>query len=70
MAILCAAYLMWRSGPFSMPLNVIGGVIGGDQLAFSPLLETVFNILYIFPLLFWIWMLWAGVVCWRRTPRS
>lgn len=73
-AILCAAYVMWRSGLFSTPLNVVGAVAGvascGAQLTVSPSLQTLFDILYIFPLLFWIWMLWAGVVCWRRTPRS
>lgn len=73
-AITCAVYCMWRSGLFSTPLNVIGAVSGvaiiGAQLTVSPSLESVFNVLYVFPLLFWVWMLWAGVVCWRRTPRS
>lgn len=72
-AIVCTAYVMWRSGLFSTPLNVIGAVSGvaicGAQLTVSPSLEAVFDILFIFPALFWIWMLWAGVVCWRRTPR-
>ena len=71
-AILCSSYVMGRSGLFPLPLNVIGAVSGiaiiGAQLTVSPALEPLFTILFIFPTLFWIWMLWAGVVCWRRTP--
>lgn len=73
-AIVCSAYCMWRSGLFPMPLNVIGLVSGlaitGAQLAVSPSLESLFDVLFAFPLLFWAWMLWAGVLCWRRTPRE
>ena len=71
-AILCATYVMWRSGLFPMPLNAIGALSGvaivGAQLTVSPSLELLFTVLFIFPTLFRIWMLWAGVVCWRRTP--
>ena len=70
-AILCSAYCMWRSGLFSTPLNLIGAVSGvgiiGAQLTVSPSWEALFNVLYAFPALFWVWMLWAGVVCWRRA---
>lgn len=71
-AIVCAAYSMWRSGLFSAPLNVLGAVSGaaiiGAQLTVPPSLGTIFDILYVFPLVFWVWMIWAGAVCWRRTP--
>jgi hypothetical protein len=70
-ATVCAAFGMWRSGLFPVPLNVTGFVIGvlivGAQLTVSPSLERVFSVLAFSPLVFWIWMLWAGVVCWRRT---
>ena len=70
-AILCATYVMWRSRLFSMPLNILGAVSGlaivGAQLTIAPSLQTLFDILYFFPLVFWVWMIWAGVVCWRRT---
>jgi hypothetical protein len=73
-AILCSAYCMWRSGLFSLPLNVVGGVSGlaitGAQLSVAPATQTLFDVLYVFPILFWVWMLWAGVVCWRRTPTA
>ena len=39
-AILCAAYVMWRSGLFSLPLNLLGAVSGaaivGAQLTVAP----------------------------------
>jgi hypothetical protein len=72
-AIVCAAYCMWRSRLFPSVLNAIGLVAGlaivGAQLTVAPSMQTVHDILSIFPLLFWVWMLWAGVLCWRRTPR-
>ena len=73
-AIVCATYVMWRSGLFSTPLTILGAVSGvaiiGAQLTVAPSLQTLFDILYIFPLVFWVWMIWAGVVCWRATPRA
>ena len=45
-----------------------GVAIIGAQLTVAPSLETLFAILYFFPLVFWVWMLWAGVLLWRRTP--
>lgn len=71
-ALLCTAYAMWRSGLFSWPLTAVGAVCGlaitGAQLTVSPSMQTLFDILFFFPLVFWVWMLWVGVVCWRRTP--
>ena len=73
-AVLCSVWCMWRSGLFSMPLNVLGLVSGigivGAQLTISPSMVTLNTILWASPLLFWVWMLWAGVVLWRRTPRT
>ena len=71
-AIVCTSYVMWRSGLFSTALCVTGLVSGvaivGAQLTVSPGLAAVFDVLYFFPLVFWVWMIWAGVVLWRRTP--
>ena len=71
-AIVAAAYAMTRSGMFPVPLNVLGWVSGvaivGAQLSVAPSWQSVFDVLYFFPLLFWVWMLWAGVLLWRHTP--
>lgn len=73
-AIVCSVYCMWRSQLFPRPLNILGLIAGmaliGGQLSVPPSLQTLLDILYISPLLFWIWMLWAGVMLWRRTPRT
>jgi hypothetical protein len=45
-------------------------VIIGAQLSVAPGLESLFNVFFALILLFWVWMVWAGVVCWRRTPRG
>ena len=62
---------MLRSRLFSLPLAAAGLVAGvailAAQLTVAPSLESVFNVLFVFVLLFWVWMIWAGVVGWRRT---
>lgn len=73
-AIVCSAWCMWRSRLFSMPLNVLGAVAGIGivfaQLSIAPSLATLFAILGFSVPLFWIWMLWAGVVSWCHTPKA
>jgi hypothetical protein len=73
-AIVAATYVMTRSGLFPTGLNALGWLSGvaiiGAQLSVAPSLETVFAVLYVFPLVFWVWMLWAGVLLWRRTPAT
>jgi hypothetical protein len=72
-AIVCSAYCMWNADLFPTVLNVIGVISGvalvGAQLTVAPATQTLFDILFAFPALFWVWMLWAGVLCWRRTPQ-
>lgn len=71
-AVLATSWVMWRSGLFHPVLVAIGGISGAAmvaaQLLVSPRFQTVYDLLYISPLVFWVWMIWAGVVCWRRTP--
>ncbi len=73
-AIVCMAACMWRSGLFPLALNITGVVSGtaivGAQLAAAPALATVSNSLAAFALIFWVWMLWAGMLCWRRSPQA
>ena len=72
-AVLATSWCMRHSRLFSTPLAVVGMVAGlliiAAQLTVAPSLESVFEVLFVSVLLFWIWMIWAGVVCWRRTPR-
>ncbi|WP_110499510.1 hypothetical protein [Arthrobacter livingstonensis] len=71
-AIVCAVFVMWKSKLFSMPLVVLGAAAGigitGAQLAVSPSLQPLFEVLSYFPFLFWAWILWLGVVCLRAAP--
>jgi hypothetical protein len=71
-AVLCSVYCTWRARVFPVALNVVGLVGGvaavGAQLTVLPSWQTLNDVLYIAPLLFWVWMIWAGVLLWRRTP--
>ena len=70
-AIVCSVYCTWRAGVFPLPLHVVGLLGGlaaiGAQLTLPPSWQTLNDILYIAPLFFWIWMLWAGALLWRGS---
>lgn len=73
-AVLSSAWAMWRSGLFRRSVVVLGAIAGGalttaQALATAPSLASVASTV-IFPaaLLFWVWMIWTGVLLWRRTP--
>ena len=72
-AVAATSWCMRQSRLFSAPLAVLGLIAGvlivATQLMVAPSLESVFEVLFASVLLFWVWMIWAGVVCWRRTPR-
>lgn len=74
-SVLCAVAAMWASGLFSRVLCAIG-LVGGvlmavAELAFgAPKFNGLNDALTSGAFLFWIWMLWAGVVCWRATTRQ
>jgi hypothetical protein len=74
-SIICAGVAMWASGLFSRVLCGIG-VVGGvammlSGLAFAaPEFNGLSDTLSNGALLFWIWMLWTGVLCWRATLRQ
>src|SRR4051794_9360702 len=73
-AIACCAVAMWRSQQFPRTLVTVG-VVGGCLMALlggaflSPRFADVAAVLMISPALFWVWMLWTGVLLWRRTER-
>jgi hypothetical protein len=73
-AVAATSWCMRQSRLFSTPLAVVGLLAGvvivAAQLTVAPSLESVFDVLFALVLLFWVWMIWAGVVCWRRTPRG
>ena len=73
-AVVVTSVCMRHSRLFSLPLAVVGLVAGlviiAAQLTVAPSLESVWEFLFAAVLLFWVWMIWAGVVCWRRTPRD
>jgi hypothetical protein len=73
-AVAATSWCMRQSRLFSLPLAVVGLLAGaliiGAQLTVAPSLESLFELLFASVLLFWVWMIWAGVVCWRRTPRT
>ena len=74
LSVLCSAWAMWRSGMFPMVLNILGTGAGAGMTvaamfvapAFETTSDTVFGIS---GSLFWIWMLWTGVLLWMRTPK-
>jgi len=73
-AILCCAAAMWRSQLFPRVL-VIMGIAGGCLLTLlgavflAPRYVDVASALMIAPALFWIWMLWTGVLLWRHSEK-
>ncbi|WP_157157014.1 hypothetical protein [Diaminobutyricimonas sp. LJ205] len=72
-AILCSSYVMLRSGLFPKALGIIGIVSAVPlivaQFLIAPAFSEIVNLLTFFVFLFWIWMIWAGVYLWRKTPK-
>jgi hypothetical protein len=73
-AILCSAVAMWRSQLFPRVLVVMGMAAGGllillGAVFLAPRYVDVASALMIAPALFWIWMLWTGVLLWRRSEK-
>jgi hypothetical protein len=75
LAVLCAAWCMWRSRLFPTVLNVLG-LAGGlsflfMQLIAAPSFKPLFDALDLSaPLLVFVWMVWTGIRLWRHTPRK
>lgn len=72
-AVLCAGLAMWRSGLFHRVLPWLA-IVSGALLALAaaaleaPSLSDFAAPLQVAVPLFWIWMIWTGVVCWRAAP--
>jgi len=73
-AILCCAVAMWRSRLFPRVLVIMGIAAGGlltllGAVFLAPRYVDVASALMIAPALFWIWMLWTGVLLWRHSEK-
>ena len=73
-AVLASAWCMRRSGMFPAALTTLGLVAGAAlvlaQLTVAPSTLDISGWLTLGVVLFWVWMIWAGVVLWRRTPSA
>ncbi|HEY3481490.1 MAG TPA: hypothetical protein VGL02_21550, partial [Streptomyces sp.] len=74
-AMLCAGWVMWKSGAFNRVLPVLALAAGTLftllGLAFvAPRFSGVAQGLGAGAILLWIWMVWTGVVLWRARPRA
>ena len=72
-ALLCCGVAMWRSMLFTRALPVLalvpGAVLVAEALtAVAPRFAGLADALSSVVVLFWIWMLWTGVLLWVRTP--
>jgi hypothetical protein len=73
-AILCCAVAMWRSQLFPRVLVIMGMAAGClltllGAVFLAPRYVDVASALMIAPALVWIWMLWTGVLLWRRSEK-
>lgn len=72
-SVLCFAAAMWRDGRFPKVLNAIGVLVGAVLMASGLLFQAprffaVSQTVEALGALFWVWMIWAAVLLWRRTP--
>jgi hypothetical protein len=74
-AMLCAGWVMWKSGAFNRVLPVLALVAGTlftllGLVFVAPRFSGVAQALSAGAILMWIWMVWTGVVLWRARPDS
>ena len=73
LSVLCSAWVMWRSGLAPRVLNILGIIAGVciplSAMFIAPAFDTVRTTLEISVFIFFIWMMWAGVLLWIRTPK-
>lgn len=73
LSVLCSFRSMWRSGLFPRVLNMLGIIAGIciplSAMFIAPAFDKVRTTLEISVFIFFVWMLWAGVLLWIRTPK-
>jgi hypothetical protein len=72
-AVLCAGAAMWASQLFPRALSALALLTGAlltlaGAVSTAPKLSGLEGALSSAVALFWIWMLWLGVLLWRRAP--
>ena len=73
-SVFASSWAMLRSEIFPKALPILG-LLGGLPLALSalfiaPSLSNIGGPLTGGALLFWIWMLWAGILLWKKAPKK
>ncbi|MPV37034.1 hypothetical protein [Georgenia subflava] len=73
MALVITVWAMWRTRDFPVALHVLGLLAGlsavAAALASAPSMRELQDTLSFGAFLMWIWMLWTGVLLWRRRSR-
>lgn len=74
-AMLCAGWVMRRSGAFNRVLPLLALAAGSlftllGLVFVAPRFSSVAQGLGAGAILMWIWMVWTGVVLWRARPRA
>ena len=71
-SVFCSSWAMLRSELFPKALPVIGMVSGIplalSALFISPSLSNIGGALSAGAALFWIWMIWTGLLLWKKAP--
>ncbi len=72
--MLCLTWAMFRSGIFSRILCGLGAIGGASMLAAglasAPSQAGLQDSLTTGVMVAWVWLLWTGVVLWRRAGRT
>lgn len=73
-ALLCCGVAMWRSGLFPRALTWLGLLSGAVLVLVAVALQAprftgLSGALTSVAVLFWVWMLWTGVLLWTRSAR-
>jgi len=71
-SVFCSAWAMLRSELFPRALPILGMVSGIplalSALFISPSLSNIGGALSAGAALFWIWMIWTGILLWKKAP--
>ena len=73
-SVFCSAWAMFRSELIPKALPILGMVAGIPlavaALFIAPSLSNIGAGLTVGAPLFWIWMLWTGILLWKKAPKQ